>query len=112
MPCALVTLADTVRSPLPSAVNWLSLNGRLQVRSSCTVAVYVWPPRIIVTVSPAAAFVTLPVRVSPAATSAALTILSPARVSIVTTGSELSTSTSCEVEALLPTLSVTLAVTV
>jgi hypothetical protein len=34
------------------------------------------------------------------------------QVSIVTTGSELSTSTSCEVEALLPALSVTLAVTV
>jgi hypothetical protein len=25
LPCALVTLADTVRSPLPSAVNWLSV---------------------------------------------------------------------------------------
>ena len=97
---------------MPSAVNWLSVNGRLHERSSCTLAVYVCPPRIIVTVSPDAALETFPVRVCPAVTSAALTILSVAKVLIVTTGNALSTSTSCEVEALLPTLSVTLAVTV
>ena len=67
---------------------------------------------IMVTVSPDAAFDTFPVRVCPAATSAALTILSPATLLRVTTGSELSTSTSCVAEALLPTISVTLAVTV
>lgn len=48
----------------------------------------------------------------PCGTSAALTILSPAKLLRVTTGSELSTSTSCVAAALLPTLSVTLAVTV
>ncbi|SAH44764.1 Uncharacterised protein [Enterobacter ludwigii] len=62
--------------------------------------------------SPAAALATFPVRVWPAASSAALMMLSPASVLSVTTGSELSTSTSCVADALLPTLSVTLAVTV
>ena len=58
-----VTLAVTVRSPLPSAVSTDSGTLTDQVRSLCTVAVYVLPPMVTVTVLPASAFATLPLRV-------------------------------------------------
>ena len=69
------------------------------------------PPIPIVTVSPLAAPLTFPLRVCPEATSAALITSSVATALMVTCGSALSTSTLWLVFALLPAVSVTLAVT-
>ena len=55
LPWPLVTLADTVRSPLPMAVNTSDATLTDQLKSSCTVVGPVLPPTEIVTVSPIAA---------------------------------------------------------
>ncbi|SQC93562.1 Uncharacterised protein [Cedecea neteri] len=72
LPWPLVTEAVTVNLPLPRAVSTSAGRSRLQLKSLCTVAVYVFPPNLIVTVSPTAALLTFPLRVWPAAISAAL----------------------------------------
>ena len=93
LPTPLVTLADTVNSPLPSAVSSACVTLTDQVRSLWTVAVYVLPPSVTVTVLPASALTTEPLMLWPAASSAALMTSSPATVLIMTPGRTDSTFT-------------------
>ena len=112
LPTLFVTEAEMVSSPLPNACSAEAGTLILQLKFACTVAVYVVPPSVTVTVSPAAAPVTCPLMLWPAPASAALIISSLATTLMVTPGSAVLTCTLWLAEPLLPSESVAAAVTV